>query len=360
MAEEPKNPAARVRNQGGDWLRPIRAVSISFDVRKVALAAVGLLIVQAGWFSLDQMSPRPTAGSSVFANPPSLERGFAVGSPGLLLGAAAVRVAQPAFVLIASLWELDSAKADLGAAGRALLKVAMVVIVFGIVGGAIARGAVMETARGERLSLVESLRFTLKHVGALIAAPLFAMLAMLLCGLIAAAFGLLSLLPGRVGEVVGGVGFAVPMVMGLMMALLLFGLAASWPLMHAAVAAEGEDSIDALTRAFGIVNRRPVQFIALAALVWFVGSIGLVVVQLIAAASLHLAVWGASFTAPAMDGPPAFWTATVAFLVQSWVYAYFWSAAALVYLTLRRDIDGAPWSEIAPAAIAAAGGEREA
>jgi len=118
--------------------------------------------------------------------------------------------------------------------------------------------------------------------------------------------------------------------------------------MHAAVAAEGEDSIDALTRAFGCVNRRPVQFVALVVLVWLVGSIGLAVVDRVAAAALHLAVWGASFAAPALDGPPALWLAIVAFLVQAWTYAYFWSAAALVYLTLRRDIDGAPWSAVAP------------
>lgn len=349
MAEEPQNPAARVRNRTSDWLRPIRAVSIAFDVRKVALAAIGLALVQAGWFGLDQMASKKMSARNVFANSPSLERGFAAGSPGLVLVAAAEKVAQPAFVLIASMLELKLAKADLGAAGRALLKIAMVVTVLGIVGGAIARGAVMETARGARSSLVENLRFALKHAGALITAPLLAMLAMALCGLIAAAFGLLSLLPGRVGEVVGGVGFAVPLVMGLMMILLLVGLGASWALMHAAVAAEGEDSIDAMTRAFGCVNRRPFQFVGLVAAVWLAGCAGLIVVHLIGVGALHLAAWGASFTAPALANPPTAWTAIVAFLVQAWVYAYFWSAAALIYMTLRRDIDGAAWSEVADA-----------
>lgn len=346
MAEEPKNPAARVRNQGLDWLRPIRAVSIAFDVRKVILAAVGLAMIQAGWFSLDQVFPRPMDATDLFAGGPTLQGAASTGSPGVILNVASQKVAGPALVLTAPLWELFNARADPIAAGRALARLALVLIVFGIAGGAITRSAAIEAARGERLSLAESLRFASKHAGALIAAPLFLLLAVLLCGLVAAGFGLLFQLPGRVGEVAGAVGFVVPLTMGLVAALLLINLAASWPLMHAAVAAEGEDSLDAMSRAFGCVNRRPVRFVALAVLVWFVGSIGLVVVHLIAAFALHLAVWGAGFAAANLDAPPAFWPGMVAFLVQSWAFAYFWSAAALIYLTLRRDIDGAPWSEV--------------
>lgn len=344
MAEEPQNPAARVRNQGSDWLRPIRAVAIAFDVRKVALAAIGLALVQAGWLGLDHMIFRPTAASGVFVDGPTLQ---GAGSPGAILSAASRKVARPAFVPFVALWDFFNAGAALSAAGLALLKFAWTAIVFGIVGGAIARSATLEAARGERLSLAASLRFAFKHAGALIAAPLLPMLAVLLCGLIAAGFGLLFQLPGRVGEVAGAIGFVVPLAMGLVSVLLLIDLAAAWPLMHAAVAAEGEDSIDAISRAFGCVNRRPVHFVGLVVLVLVVGSVGLVVVHLIAAAALRLAVWGVGFTAAGLSAPPAFWAAVVAFLVQSWAFAYFWSAAAMIYLTLRRDIDGVDWSEIA-------------
>lgn len=347
MAEEPQNPAARVRNRASDWLRPIRAVSIAFDVRKVALAAIVLALIQAGWFSLDQVFTRSVDATDLFAGGPTLQGVASTGSPEVILSVASQKVAGPALVLTAPLWDFFNARADFTAAGPALLKFALAVVVFGIVGGAITRSAVLEAARGERLSLAQSLRFALKHSGALIAAPLLPMVAVLLCGLIAAGFGLLFQLPGKVGEVAGAIGFVVPLAMGLVAALLLIDLAVSWPLMHAAVAAEGEDSVDAMSRAFGCVNRRPAQFVGLVVLVWFVGSVGLVVVHLIATAGLHLAVWGAGFTAAGLNGPPAFWVAVVAFLVQSWAFAYFWSAAALIYLTLRRDIDGAAWSEVA-------------
>lgn len=348
MAEEPQNPAARVRNRGSDWLRPIRAVAIAFDVRKVALAAIGLFVLQVGWFNLDQHSFGWTTSSELFAGTLSLDRLDRARPPGFIFNAA-LKVARPALIMIAPLWEFFNARTDIDAVGRALSKFAWTAIVFGIVGGAIARSASLEAARGERLSLAQSLRFALKHAGALITAPLLPMLAVLLCGLIAAGFGLLFQLPGKVGEVAGAIGFVVPLAVGFVAALLLIDLAASWPLMHAAVAAEGEDSIDAVSRAFGCVNRRPVQFVGLVVLVLFVGSVGLVVVDRIAVAALQLAVWGAVFTSAGLDAPPAFWASVVAFLVQAWAFAYFWSAAALIYLTLRRDIDGAAWSEVADA-----------
>ena len=40
-----------------------------------------------------------------------------------------------------------------------------------------------------------------------------------------------------------------------------------------------------------------------------------------------------------------FWLGWVVILAKSWIYSFFWTAAALVYLWLRQDVDGTPWSE---------------
>ena len=40
-----------------------------------------------------------------------------------------------------------------------------------------------------------------------------------------------------------------------------------------------------------------------------------------------------------------FWLGWVGILAKSWIYSFFWTAAALVYLWLRQDVDGTPWSE---------------
>ncbi len=40
------------------------------------------------------------------------------------------------------------------------------------------------------------------------------------------------------------------------------------------------------------------------------------------------------------------WLLVVWLLAYGWVYSYFWSAAAQIYLLLRQDVDGTPWDDI--------------
>ena len=66
------------------------------------------------------------------------------------------------------------------------------------------------------------------------------------------------------------------------MTLVLIPLAVGWPLMHATVAAEAEDGFDALSRSFAYVHHRPWHYAAYVALVWALGILGLIVVDLFA------------------------------------------------------------------------------
>ena len=52
--------------------------------------------------------------------------------------------------------------------------------------------------------------------------------------------------------------------LGLVMTLLVAGLVAGWPLLHAAMAGGAEDALDALSRTFGYLNQRLGPFIAAA------------------------------------------------------------------------------------------------
>jgi hypothetical protein len=148
------------------------------------------------------------------------------------------------------------------------------------------------------------------------------------------------------------------------MTLILAGLAAGWPLMHAAVAAESQDGFDALSRSYAYVYQRPGRYAAYLALSWLIGLAGLVVVGLVSHSAVSLAEWALSWTAPAeplgtlfqtgalADSRPsimlhAFWLGVVSVLAHGWVYAYFWSASALVYLLIRHDVDGTEWYRVA-------------
>ncbi len=180
-----------------------------------------------------------------------------------------------------------------------------------------------------------------------------------------AAFGLLYWLPAGIGSVVGGMLLFIPLSLGLVMALLLFGLAAGWPLLHAAVAAEAEDLLDALSRSFSYLNQRLGKFVVCVVLAWLIGIPGLVAVELLATAVTHLAAWGVglSASAPSLAGLtdqvagerpstqiltawPTFWRGVIGLLARGWVYAYFWTAASYIYLLLRHDVDGTPWTDV--------------
>ncbi len=129
-------------------------------------------------------------------------------------------------------------------------------VVWGIFGGAIARLAVVQMTVGGGVGVGGALRFALGRSLALIGAPLTPFLAVGLIAAGCAGFGLLYWIPGGIGATIAGLLGFVPLLAGLIMGLILIGLALGWPLMHATIAAEGEDVADALSRSYSYVNQR--------------------------------------------------------------------------------------------------------
>jgi hypothetical protein len=193
----------------------------------------------------------------------------------------------------------------------------------------------------------------LRKSGPLIGAPLTPMLAVALLAAACACFGLLYRLPSPVGGFLATVFGFVPLLLGLVMAIILVGLAIGWPLMHATIAAEGEDAADALSRSYSYVNQRLARYAAHAVLSLAIGAVALLGVVVFARIVLGLTDWGVSLGAPNLDrldewalSGRIFWSRVVGLLVLAWVYSYFWSAASIIYLILRRDVDGTPWHDV--------------
>jgi hypothetical protein len=155
------------------------------------------------------------------------------------------------------------------------------------------------------------------------------------------------------------------LLLGLVMACLFFRPAAGWPLLHASVAAEAEGLLDALSRSFNCLNQRLGKFVLCAVLAWLIGIAGLLAVDLLATVVTHLAAWGVGLSAPAsslagladpgagegaitqtVTASSAFWRGVIGLFVRGWIYAYFWTAASFIYLLLRHDVDGTPWSDV--------------
>ena len=368
MASDPTDPQAGFVPRAYPWTRLFRATGIAFDPRKLVLAAIGLGLLAAGWAGLDRLFP-----ASAGVTPPVLTTLSLTGSGGrpgddwAIGGSLPGTVAAPARMIVAPFFRLFDPTPPPGAFWHSALAALWAAAVWGIVGGAIARMAVVEVASDRRPGLGSALRFALGHALPLIGAPLTPLLGVACLAGLCGGMGVLYRIP--IGALHAGLGLLLflPLLAGLVMAVILLGLAAGWPLMLAAVAAEGEDGFDAISRAYGYVYQRPGRYAAYVALAWGLGVAGLVVAIAFARATIGLAHWGLSIGAPDAVIDPLFrggglgataathaaWLRLVDLLAIGWVFAYFWTSAAIVYLLLRHDVDGTDWHAVEPVETAA-------
>ena len=330
--------------------RPLlRTLGIASDARKLILATIGLVLLDAGWWGIAWAFGSPVPRSFELPTGPMFPE---LTDPSLIspgrVGWAVVEPFRTVVVPFASLFTPGS-----GPRGwfESALMGLWAVVVWGVVGGAIARIAVVQASGGHRVGLGTAVRFALGKSASLVGAPLTPMLAVALLAGGCALFGLLYRIPGGIGEGVAAVLGFVPLLLGLVMALILLGLALGWPLMHATVAAEGEDAPDALSRSYSYVNQRLARYAAHLVAALAIGTVGLLAAELFARVVRGLASWGVSLGAPAVPEDlgrvgPLFWEKVVGLLVHGWAYSYFWSAASIIYLILRRDVDGTAWHDV--------------
>jgi hypothetical protein len=331
--------------------RPLlQAPRIASDSRKLILAGVGLIVFYTGWFAVDAILGAPLRATS-----PGLP---AAGFDALPLVPTSLfegdwRLSDPYRTIMAPFVALFTRGVGLAGWFRSALVALWAAAIWGIVGGAIARIAVVQAAVDQKIGLGTALRFAVGKAGSLIGAPLIPMVAVAILAVGSAVFGLIERIPAGVGGVVAAVLGFVPLLLGLVMALVLVGLALGWPLMHATIAAENEDAPDALSRSYSYVNQRLGRYAAHVVVALAIGSLGLMAVFGFAQVVVGLADWGVALGAPSLDslGETArsghlFWERVVGLAVLAWAYSYFWSAASIIYLILRRDVDGTAWHDV--------------
>ncbi len=329
----------------------LRAVGIASSPKNLIIAAVGLLAMWAGWSALDRVFD---------VNGPDLAR-FSARSTGRVLdnlsaaglSRAAGLMTFPARMVVEPFASVFRRQVGPEPWAWFVLRGLWALVVWALAGGAIARIAVVRAAGEPGIGLVSAVRFALRRSIALIAAPLTPLLVVAFFGVGCAAFGLLYRLPGTIGPIVATILGFLPMIAGLVMALILLGLALGWPLMIVTVAAEGEDAPDALSRSYSYVNQRLPRYLVHLAIAWAIGAVGLIVAILFSEAVLGLAGWGVGLGAPddpnslgRIEESRAVWIGLVDWLVHAWIYSYFWSSASILYLILRRDVDGTDWHDI--------------
>ncbi len=125
-----------------------------------------------------------------------------------------------------------------------------------VCGGAICRTAALEFARGEKPGLVEGLGFGLKKFRGLASAPLILTGITASFALVVAAAGLIGNIP-HAGELFIAITLGASLVFGLLTLLFLIGSVAGAGLIFPAIAYEGSDGQDAISRSFCYVFTCP-------------------------------------------------------------------------------------------------------
>lgn len=260
----------------------------------------------------------------------------------------------------------------------------IVLMVWAVVGGAVCRMAALQFAREERIGPVRALRFSLKKFGSFFAAPLVPVGVMVLVGVLLALGGFVGAIP-YVGEVLAGLIALLAIFGGFVVALVALGLLGGINLMVPAVAVEGSDSFDAISRSFSYVFSRPWRMgvYSLVSLVY--GSACYLFVRLFA----FLILWSVHFTSGLtmnLDGssllesrgkldaiwpmpsfhelsPPitwatlgsteqigAFlfcvWSALVVGMVAAFLVSFFFTANTTIYFLLRHRVDATDMEDV--------------
>jgi hypothetical protein len=310
---------------------------------------------------------------------------------------------EPLIKFFQPIWYLFQPKADFMARVYFLCVTLWTLITWSFFGGAITRIAVVQVARGERVGLVEALRYTFRHFLSYLTAPLFPLAGILVILLLMFAFGLFHMIPVFGDIVVSGLFWPVVVVLGLLMAITLVGLV-SWPLMSATISAEGHDSWEAVSRAYSYLFQRPWQYLGYSLIAIVYGAVLVFFVGLMASLTVYLAEWGVARIQPQSRDPAylfvyaptsfgwrslllqdaktananvvhmgeinqeayqqylnsqdwhwwntvgavmmAFWMGLLFLMVIGFGYSYFWTASSIIYLLMRRSIDAAELDEV--------------
>jgi len=251
-----------------------------------------------------------------------------------------------------------------------------------IFGGAICRIAALQFARGEKPGITEAIAFSRKKFTSFFTTPLVPAVIILFAGSLILLIGLAGNIPLGIGELIMGIFTPVVLIGGAVIAIALAGTLVGLNLMFPAVAYEGSDGLDAVSRAFNYVMVRPwrLGFYTIAAAVY--GAVCYVFVRFFA----FLLLWsgyrvlrigafldsaeGLPDKVSAIWAEPHFyrlaeystaagsWSESAAAimvylfvlivvgLVVSFIISFYFSASTVIYALLRNKVDNTPIEEV--------------
>jgi hypothetical protein len=289
-----------------------------------------------------------------------------------------------------------------------ILIILWTLLTWAVFGGAITRMAAVQVARSnEKIGMTEALRFAWARVQGYFSAPVLPLVFLAILTIFLWLYGLVGVWTFFFGDiVVYGLFAPLMFLIGLIMAVVLVGLV-GWPLMYSTISAEGSDSFDAISRSYSYVYQAPWHYLWYTTVALVYGAVLVFFVGLMGSLTVYAGKWGISQAPGPQSREPTYlfvyaptslgWRdllmyespdATVvpvartngtigeayaptakyrsemswnnvlgAFLVTIWLwllflmvvgfgYSYFWSAATIIYLLMRRKVDDTELDEI--------------
>jgi hypothetical protein len=228
--------------------------------------------------------------------------------------------------------------------------------------GAITRIATVQLGRDERIDLRKAAAYATRQYGWGFAAPLFPLFGVFLASLPLIVLGLV--MRADVGMIVAGVVWALALVGGLVMTILLLGLLAGWPLMWPTISSEEHgDAFEAFSRSFSYVFQRPLQYLFYLLLAGLIGGLGWILVSHVSEAVIQLTYYGTSWGATndrvelvaygeytgvlrVGIGLVRLFNGLVRTIAMAFNFSFFFCALTAIYLVLRRDVDKTDFDEV--------------
>ena len=128
--------------------------------------------------------------------------------------------------------------------------------VISVAGGAICRIAALQFARGEKPGLTEALRFSTQRFTSFFLAPLTPIGIIIAPVVFIFIIGLIGNIPWA-GELIIGILMPLALIAGALITVVLIGMFAGFNLMFPAIAYDGSDCFDSISRSFSYVYARP-------------------------------------------------------------------------------------------------------
>lgn len=153
--------------------------------------------------------------------------------------------------------------------------------IFAVIGGAICRLTAMQFGRDENPGLTGSLKYSIKRFKDYFTAPLIPLIIILCVGIFIFIFGLLGNIPW-IGELLVAISSPLLLLVSAVIVIMLIGAIVGFNLMYPAVAYDGSDGFDAISRAFSYIFSRPWRMISYTALAAVYGGICYLFVRLFA------------------------------------------------------------------------------